>query len=72
VTWGKQLYFPSEGRHAEHFFARKNPMALAGFDPRTWVPEATMLTTKTLILWAISRIYYNSKLTFVSITFIEN
>jgi hypothetical protein len=27
---GKQLYFPSEGRHAEDFFARKNPTASAG------------------------------------------
>jgi hypothetical protein len=24
---------PSEGRHAEHFFALKNPTASAGFDP---------------------------------------
>jgi hypothetical protein len=24
-TWDQQLYFPSEGRHAEDFFALKNP-----------------------------------------------
>jgi hypothetical protein len=28
-----RLYFPSEGRHAEDFFARKNPTASAGFEP---------------------------------------
>ena len=27
------FYFPSEGRRAENFFARKNPTASAGFDP---------------------------------------
>jgi hypothetical protein len=27
------LYFPSEGRHAEDFYARKNPTASAGFEP---------------------------------------
>ena len=26
------LYFPSEGRHAEDFFALKNPNASAGFE----------------------------------------
>jgi hypothetical protein len=35
VTWDRRLYFPSEGRHAEVFFALKNPTASAG-----------MLTTK--------------------------
>jgi hypothetical protein len=33
VTWDRRLYFPSEGRHAEDFFALKNPTASAGFDP---------------------------------------
>jgi hypothetical protein len=29
--------FPYEGRHAEDFFARKNPTASAGFEPgRRW------------------------------------
>ena len=28
------------------FFSSKNPKASAGFDPRTWVPEASMLTTR--------------------------
>jgi hypothetical protein len=30
---GKRLYFPSEGRHAEDFFARKNPTASAMSKP---------------------------------------
>ena len=29
----RRLYFPSEGRRAEDFFALKNPKALAGFEP---------------------------------------
>ena len=33
MTWDWWLYFPSEGRCAEEFFALKNPMALAGFEP---------------------------------------
>ena len=30
---GPRLYFPSEGRRAEDFFALKNPTTLAGFEP---------------------------------------
>ena len=33
MTWDRRLYFPSERRHAEDFFALKNPTALAGFEP---------------------------------------
>jgi hypothetical protein len=33
TTWGPQFYFPSEGRSAEDFFALKNLMASAGFEP---------------------------------------
>ena len=32
-TWDRPLYFPSEGRRAEDFFALKNPTAWAGFEP---------------------------------------
>jgi hypothetical protein len=35
TTWDRRLYFPSEGRRAEEFFALKNPTALAGFEPAT-------------------------------------
>jgi hypothetical protein len=31
VTRDRRLYFPSEGRHAEDFFAVKNLTASAGF-----------------------------------------
>ena len=33
TTWDRRLYFPSEGRRAEDFFALKNPPASAGFEP---------------------------------------
>jgi hypothetical protein len=33
ATWDPRLYFPSEGRRAEDFSARKNPTASAGFEP---------------------------------------
>ena len=33
TTWGRRLYFPSEGRRAEDFFALKNPTASVGFEP---------------------------------------
>ena len=33
MTWDRQLYFPWQGRRAEDFFAPKNPMASAGFEP---------------------------------------
>ena len=33
TTLDRRLYFPSEGRRAEDFFALKNPTASAGFEP---------------------------------------
>ena len=33
TTWDRRLYFPSEGRCAEDFFALKNSTASAGFEP---------------------------------------
>ena len=33
TTWDRRLYFLSEGRRAEDFFALKNPTASAGFEP---------------------------------------
>jgi hypothetical protein len=35
MTWDRRLYFPSERRRAEDFFALKNPTASAGFVPYT-------------------------------------
>ena len=33
TTWDKRLYFPSEGKRAEDFFALKNPTVSVGFEP---------------------------------------
>jgi hypothetical protein len=46
MTWGKQLYFPSEGRHAEDIFAQKIRWLWPGVNLWSWVPEASMLTTR--------------------------
>jgi hypothetical protein len=46
ATWDRRLYFPSDGRHAEGFFARKIQRLRLGLNPRTWVPEASMLTAR--------------------------
>jgi hypothetical protein len=46
MTLDKRLYFPSEGRHTEGFFARKIRRLRSGANPRSWVPEASMLTTR--------------------------
>jgi hypothetical protein len=32
ATWDRLIYFPSEGRNAEDFFALKNPTVSAGFE----------------------------------------
>jgi hypothetical protein len=48
ATWDRQLYFPSEGRHAVNFFARKIQRLRSGSNPRSWGPEAGMLTTRPL------------------------
>jgi hypothetical protein len=42
-TWDRLFNFPSEGRHTEDFYNRKNQR----LNPRTREPEASMLTTKT-------------------------
>ena len=50
TTWDR-LYFPSEGRHAEDFFARKNPTASAGFEPANFGTKgqnAHFQTTETV------------------------
>ena len=51
TTWDRRLYFPSEGRSAEEFFALKNPTASAGFETanlRTKGQHATPRPPKTL------------------------
>jgi hypothetical protein len=46
ATWDRRLYFPSEGRLAENFFARNIRRLRPGLNPRSWVPEASTLTTR--------------------------
>jgi hypothetical protein len=51
TTWDRRLYFPSEGRRAEDFFALKNLTASAGFEPvnlRTKGQHATPRPPKPL------------------------
>jgi hypothetical protein len=33
TTWGRQLYFPSEGSSAADFISLKNPSSSAGLEP---------------------------------------
>ena len=42
-TWDRRLYFPSEGRHAEDFFALKIRRLRPGAKLRTRVPKASTL-----------------------------
>jgi hypothetical protein len=42
-TWDTLFYFPSEGRRAVNFSNRR---LRSGANPRSWVPEASMLTTR--------------------------
>ena len=46
TTWDKRLYFPSEGRCAEDFFALKNPTASAGFEPANLVTKGQHATSR--------------------------
>ena len=46
TTWGRRLYFHSEGRRAEDFFARKIRRLRPGLNPLTWVPKASTLTPR--------------------------
>ena len=43
TTWGKRLYFPSEGMHAEDFFFRPEKFRplRPGLNSRTLVPKAS-------------------------------
>jgi hypothetical protein len=54
TTWDRRIYFPSEGRRAEDFYALKNPMASAGFEPAnlgTKGQHATPRPPKPLFLY---------------------
>ena len=45
--WDRFFHFPSEGRHAEDYSDTQKVQQLwPGLNPRTWVSEASMLTTR--------------------------
>jgi len=46
TTWDRRLYFPSKGRRAEDFFARKIRRLRPGMNPRTRVLNASTLTSR--------------------------
>ena len=45
ATW-ETASLPPQGRHVVDFFARKIRRLRPGSNPRSWVPEASMLTTR--------------------------
>jgi hypothetical protein len=51
ATWDRRLYFPSEGRHAEDFFARKIRRLRSDSNPRSWVPEGSTRPPKPFSKW---------------------
>ena len=62
TTWVKRLYFTSEGRRAEDFFALKNPTVSAGFEPAnlgTKGQHATSRLPKPLLLGKYGCIFLN-------------
>jgi len=46
TTLDRRIYFPSEGRRAEDFFARKIRRLRPGLNPRIWVPKAGTLISR--------------------------
>ena len=46
ATWDRRLYFPSEGRRAEDFFALKNPTSSAGFEPANLYTKGQHATSR--------------------------
>ena len=63
TTWNRRLYFPSEGRRAEDFFALENPTASAEFEPAnlgTKSQHATSRPTKPLLGPLLFNIFINS------------
>jgi hypothetical protein len=46
ATWDRRLYFPSKGRRVEDFSPLKIRRLQPGLNPRTFVPNASTLTTR--------------------------
>ena len=51
TTRDKRLYFTSEGRRAEDFFALKNPTASAGFEPAILGTKGQHATSRPPVWW---------------------
>ena len=43
TTWDRRLYFPTEGRRAEDFFALKIRRLRPDVNPRTWIQKTSTL-----------------------------
>ena len=72
ATWDKRLYFPSEGRHAEDFFAPKNPTASAGFEPAKLGTKGQHATSRPPKPLAASYCHMFFLIAFVEEAFIRN
>ena len=46
TTWDRRIYFPSEGRRAEYFFALKNPTASVGIEPANFGTKGQHSTSR--------------------------
>ena len=46
TTLDRRLYFPSEGKRAEGFFALKNPTASVGFEPTNLATKGQYATSR--------------------------
>ena len=65
TTWDRQLYFPSEERRAEDFFALKNPTASAGFKPANLGTKGQHATSRPPKPLSPLLLRHNDKLTFI-------
>ena len=61
ATWDRRLYFPSEGRRAEYFFALKNPTASAGFEPANLGTKGQHATPSRLLYTYNGQVWDSSK-----------
>jgi hypothetical protein len=65
TTWDRRLYFLSEGRRAENFFALKIQRLRPSVNPRTWVPKASMLSLDHRSCLCVTvNVYHNFQLNY--------
>ena len=72
ATWDRQLYFPSEGRRAEDFFALKNPTASTGFEPANLGTKGRHATSRPPkpIIYTYIYIYTHTQNSFFPVRFL--